>query len=90
MKSLLAALFVASSTIVPSLSFAQQAPTMQTQVPCPVQQGQMHQTQNGFTSSGRMPGTGCDASGSGPSMNGNAQAGAPLWHAPNPTLFRHH
>ena len=90
MKSLVAALFVASSAFVPSLSFAQQTPPKQAQMPCAMQQGQMQQSQTSGQPSGTMHGTGCDTSGSGPSMNGSAQEGAPMWHAPNQSLFKHH
>ncbi|MCG5076706.1 DUF4148 domain-containing protein [Paraburkholderia tagetis] len=91
MKSLVAALFVASSAIVPSLSFAQptSGPT-QAQTACAGQQGQMRQAQNSYTSSDKHSGMGCETSGSGAAMNGSAQAGAPMWQPANSTLFRHH
>ena len=93
MKSLVAALFVASSAIAPSLSFAQQTPgptraEVRAQLACAEQQGLMRLPRNSYPA--RMAEMNCDTSGSGPSMSGNTQAGAPTGQPSNPTLFKHH
>ncbi len=95
MKSLIAALVVASSAIVPSLSFAQHSPgttraEVRAQLVCAEQRGLMRLPKNSYPH--KMSEMNCDTSGSGPSMNGSAQAGAPTptWQPSNPTLFRHH
>ncbi|MCW3663688.1 DUF4148 domain-containing protein [Burkholderia cenocepacia] len=93
MKSLIAALFVASTAMVPSLSFAQPTPgptraEVRAQLACAEQQGLMRLPKNSYPD--KMSEMNCDSSGSGPSMNGNSQASAPMWQSSNPTLFRHH
>lgn len=93
MKSLIAALFVASSAIVPLLAFAQPTPgptraAVRAQLACAEQSGLMRLPRNSYPD--KMSEMNCDTFGSGASMNGNAQAGAPTWQQSNPTLFRHH
>ncbi|TAM18728.1 MAG: DUF4148 domain-containing protein [Pandoraea sp.] len=93
MKSLIAALFVASVASVPSLSFAQPTPgvtraEVRAQLACAEQQGLMRLPRNSYPA--RMSEMNCDTSGAGASMSGSTQAGAPAGQASNPTLFRHH
>ncbi|MDH6153665.1 MULTISPECIES: hypothetical protein [Paraburkholderia] len=95
MKSLIAALVVASITIVPSLSFAQQTHELtragvQSQLGCAGQQAPIRQSKNYYPAPARMSGTACDASGYGAPVTGNFQAGAPLSQPSGQTLFAHH
>ena len=99
MKSLVVVLVVASTAMVSSLSFAQptSGPTraeVRSQSACgdhQWQQGQQGLTRSPTNSSAdKTSAMNCDSSGSGPAMNGSAQAGAPMGRSANPTLFRHH
>lgn len=95
MKSLIAALVVASTTIVPSLSFAQQTSgrtpaEVRSQMACADQQAPVRQSKNYYPAPARMSGTACDVSGYGASVTGNVQAGAPIRQPSVQTLFSHH
>ncbi|PMS21743.1 hypothetical protein C0Z18_06785 [Trinickia dabaoshanensis] len=93
MKSLVAALVVASCAFVSSFSFAQQIPgttrtEVRAQLACAQQRGLMRLPKNSYPS--KMPEMNCDTSGSGPAMTGNAEAGAPIRQQRNQGLYRHH
>lgn len=93
MKSLVATLVAASSAFVPSLSFAQQIPgttraEVRAQLACAEQRGLMRLPKTGYPS--KMSEMNCNTSGSGPSMNGRAEAGAPRGQSLTQGLYRHH
>ncbi len=95
MKSLIAALVVASTSLVPSLSFAQQTHKLtragvQSQAGCAGQRVPIRQSKNYYPAPARMSGTACDASGYGAPATGNFQAGAPLSQPSGHKLFAHH
>ncbi|ABC35357.1 DUF4148 domain-containing protein [Burkholderia thailandensis] len=96
MKSLIATLVVASSVMLPSLSFAEQPPGLtraqvRAQLVCAEQQGMIPQAKQNYPFSAKQTGAACDTSGSGAAMTGSAQAGAPAWQpSDRTTLFRHH
>lgn len=95
MKSLIAALIIASSAILPSVSFAQQTHELtraevRAQLIDAQQQGLTHQSKNQYPGPGKMSASPGDNSGYGAPVTGSQQAGAPLGLQPGHSLFAHH
>lgn len=95
MKTLIAALIVASTAILPSVSFAQ--PTheltraeVRAQLIDAQQQGLIPQSKNSYPSPAKMSATARDTSGYGAPVTGTYQAGAPLRQPSSQTLYAHH
>ncbi len=95
MKSLIAALVVASTAILPSVSFAQQTHELTraevgAQLVCAEQQGLLHQSKIYYPTPAKMSGAACDTSGYGEPVTGSNQAGAPLGQPSGQSPYAHH
>ncbi|MFM0758120.1 DUF4148 domain-containing protein [Paraburkholderia strydomiana] len=94
MKSLIAALIVASTAVLPAVSFAQ--PTheltraeVRAQLITAEQQGLLHQSKNQYPGPAKLSGS-TGSSGYGAPAAGSQQAGASLGQPLSHSLFAHH
>ncbi|MFM0732680.1 DUF4148 domain-containing protein [Paraburkholderia sediminicola] len=95
MKSLIVALIVASTAILPSVSFAQRTHELtraevRAQLVAAEQQGVIPQSKTQYPDPANVSGTADSTSGYGAPAAGNQQAGAPLGQSLSHSLYAHH